>query len=135
MLEVSDVSLLKEEIRQLKELLAEKDETIRQLRENLRPEGWSPPIELGLGIPESQILALLYKNKEETVTKEQLYQALYQGNLNPPLIKTIDVFICKLRNKIKKYDMIIETVWGRGYLLPKDSALILDNWGKEILSS
>lgn len=61
MLEVNDVSLLREEIKQLKELLAERDETIIQLRESLRPEGWMPPVELGLTMHEARTLALLYK--------------------------------------------------------------------------
>lgn len=133
MLEVSDVSLLKEEIKQLKELLAERDETIIQLRESLRPEGWMPPVELNLTMHEARTLALLYKMRGEAATKEALFQTVYYDKLNPPDIKIVDVFVCKMRKKLRPYEITIDTLWGRGYLLTAESVLILDNWGKEPL--
>lgn len=58
---------------------------------------------------------------------------MYYDRLNPPDIKIVDVFVCKMRKKLRPYGITIDTVWGRGYLLTAESVLILDNWGKEPL--
>lgn len=65
------------------------------------------------------VLELLSLRKGRTVTKEMLLNHLY-GGLHEPEIKIVDVFVCKLRKKIadaNRGGSLIETVWGRGYLL------------------
>ena len=68
---------------------------------------------------EYSILELLSMRPGATVTKEMLLGHLYGGKDEPGL-KIIDVFVCRLRQKLaqaidgKHY---IETVWGRGYRL------------------
>jgi two-component system cell cycle response regulator CtrA len=67
---------------------------------------------------EYQMLELLSLRKGTTLTKEMFLNHLY-GGMDEPELKIIDVFICKLRNKLKAAarDHYIETVWGRGYVL------------------
>ena len=71
------------------------------------------------------ILELLNLRKGSTVTKEMFLNHLYAG-MDEPEIKIIDVFVCKLREKLaqatggKHY---IETVWGRGYALRDPTAI------------
>jgi two-component system, cell cycle response regulator CtrA len=68
---------------------------------------------------EYQILELLVIRKGATVAKETFLNHLY-GNLDEPDSKIIDVFVCKLRKKLSDAlggTNIIETVWGRGYVL------------------
>jgi two-component system cell cycle response regulator CtrA len=68
---------------------------------------------------EYQMLELLSLRRGATITKEMFLGQLY-GGMDEPEIKIIDVFICKLREKLavasggKDY---IETIWGRGHLL------------------
>ncbi|MFZ1093103.1 MAG: response regulator transcription factor, partial [Xanthobacteraceae bacterium] len=68
---------------------------------------------------EYQILELLSLRRGTTLTKEMFLNNLYCG-MDEPVIKIIDVFMCKLRKKLanasngKDY---IETVWGRGYVM------------------
>jgi len=68
---------------------------------------------------EYAILELLSLGKGTTLTKEMFLNHLY-GGIDEPEHKIIDVFVCKLRQKLalatggKHY---IETVWGRGYAL------------------
>jgi two-component system cell cycle response regulator CtrA len=68
---------------------------------------------------EYQILELLSLRRGSILTKEMFLNHLY-GGIDEPLLKIIDVFICKLRRKLasasggKNY---IETAWGRGYVL------------------
>lgn len=67
---------------------------------------------------EYQMLELLSLRKGSTLTKEMFLNHLY-GGMDEPELKIIDVFICKLRKKLKSVakDHCIETVWGRGYVL------------------
>ncbi len=74
---------------------------------------------------EYQMLELLSLRKGTTLTKEMFLNHLY-GGMDEPELKIIDVFICKLRKKLKMAanDHCIETVWGRGYMLqdPQEKA-------------
>ena len=65
------------------------------------------------------ILELLSLRKGTTLTKEMFLNHLY-GGMDEPELKIIDVFICKLRKKLRgasKGANYIETVWGQGYVL------------------
>ncbi len=65
------------------------------------------------------ILVLLLLNKHAIVTKGMFLNHLY-GGLDEPDPKIIDVFMCKLRKKLKAAtggDDYIETLGGRGYML------------------
>jgi two-component system cell cycle response regulator CtrA len=55
-------------------------------------------------------------------SKEQVLNYLYGGRDEPEL-KIVDVFICKLRKKLARAGApdLIETVWGRGYLLRRQA--------------
>ena len=73
------------------------------------------------------VLELLSRHKGTIVTKEMLLNHLY-GGMDEPELKIIDVFICKLRKKLAHAEggnHLIETVWGRGYMLrdPKATAV------------
>ena len=66
---------------------------------------------------EYQVLELLVVRRDTAVTKEMMLNHLY-GGVDEPEIKIIDVFVCKLRKKIRAMTgASIETVWGRGYLM------------------
>ncbi|MFY8141163.1 MAG: response regulator transcription factor CtrA [Caulobacter sp.] len=68
---------------------------------------------------EYQMLELLSLRKGTTLTKEMFLNHLY-GGMDEPELKIIDVFICKLRKKLESAGApktLIETVWGRGYVL------------------
>lgn len=72
------------------------------------------PLELGLTPNEARLFGLLYKS--ELVTKAGAMVALYSDRPNEePEIKIIDVFICKVRKKIERFGIEIETIWGLGY--------------------
>jgi two-component system cell cycle response regulator CtrA len=68
---------------------------------------------------EYAMLELLSLRKGTTLTKEMFLTHLY-GGMDEPEVKIIDVFICKLRQKLSLAcggENYIETVWGRGYVL------------------
>jgi len=72
-------------------------------------------IPLHLTGKEYSMLELLVRNEGRTLSKEQIMNHLYL--LDGPEIKIVDVFVCKLRKKLKEggADAEIQTVWGRGY--------------------
>jgi two-component system cell cycle response regulator CtrA len=68
---------------------------------------------------EYKLLELFSLRKNAVLTKEQCLNHLYNG-LSEPEPKIIDVFVCKLRKKLAHItggDILIETVWGGGYML------------------
>lgn len=72
---------------------------------------------------EYAMLELLSLRKGVTLTKEMFLNHLY-GGMDEPELKIIDVFICKLRKKLKALagEHPIETVWGRGYVMRDPAA-------------
>lgn len=66
---------------------------------------------------EYQMLELLSLRKGITITKEAFLNHIYGGR-DEPEAKIVDVFICKLRKKLRAAGCdLVETVWGRGYVL------------------
>ncbi len=70
---------------------------------------------------EMLVLSLLAFNRGRTQSKEMLLGNLYSAIEDEAEIKIIDVFVCKIRKKLDELHpdagRIIETVWGRGYLI------------------
>lgn len=64
------------------------------------------------------VLEVLAIRKGMTLTKEVIMNHVYGGR-DEPEIKIVDVFICKIRRKLRLAgsDATPETVWGRGYAL------------------
>ncbi|WP_315920392.1 winged helix-turn-helix domain-containing protein [Mesorhizobium sp. SP-1A] len=69
---------------------------------------------------EHAVLTALQMASPRIRSREQLLADLYQLRCDEePEIKIIDVWVCKLRKKLKPLGINIDTVWGRGYrLLP-----------------
>lgn len=67
---------------------------------------------------EYQLIEVMALKRGRTLSKESLLLALYGGRDEPEL-KIIDVFVCKLRAKLRALGAAdhIETVWGQGYAL------------------
>ena len=67
---------------------------------------------------EYQMLELLALRRGKPVCKDTFLTSLY-GGMDEPGAKIIDVFICKLRQKLATVTgrQHIETVWGGGYVL------------------
>ncbi|EPX78026.1 response regulator transcription factor [Salipiger mucosus] len=67
---------------------------------------------------EHSIFNYLALNAGRVITKDALYESVYGMKDTPPYDKVIDVYICKLRKKIRERtgNTYIETVYGRGYM-------------------
>ena len=73
-------------------------------------------VRLHLTSKEYQMLELTLLLRSDTVSKEVYLDYLYRGK-DEPEFKIIDVFICKVRKKLKAATGVdfIENIWGRGY--------------------
>lgn len=68
---------------------------------------------------EYAILELLAMKSGSVLAKEIFLNHIY-GGMDEPELKIIDVFVCKIRKKIAELTgglNLIETVWGRGYIM------------------
>lgn len=105
-------------IRELLDEVEELRERLEQLESAtiavIEDEPWAE------ALTRSEKIALGQLLKAPRCTKDHLYAALYSGRFGAEddvNIKIVDVWICKLRAKLKKLapDIEIETIWGVGY--------------------
>ena len=90
-------------------------ERIRQLEQALVPTV-IVPVEFGLTSSEAKVLSCLIHR--DFATKPQIMMAIYADRLEEePEQKIVDVFVCKMRKKLKPFGIVISTVWGQGYRL------------------
>ncbi|NTI27643.1 helix-turn-helix domain-containing protein [Rhizobium rhizogenes] len=84
------------------------------------PSTLAAPIEYQLTSSESRVYAHLASR--DLATKQSIMMALYSDRPDDePEIKIVDVFVCKLRKKLTRFGVLIETVWGQGYRLAKQT--------------
>ncbi len=82
------------------------------------------PPEWGLTPSEMRVLGVLLAR--ELATKDAIMSALYRDNgKDEAEVKIVDVFVCKIRRKLKAFGFEISTRWGVGYeiLDPTRSAM------------
>lgn len=78
--------------------------------------GFLPPIEWGLTSSEARVFGALLER--ELVTIDVAMAVLYRDNAAEEAEeKILDVFICKIRKKLKPFGIEILTRWGVGYQL------------------
>lgn len=67
---------------------------------------------------EARLLGFLVR-KPGVVSKQQLMELLYEQRSSGevPETKVVDVFVCKIRRKLKPFGIDVATVWGQGYCL------------------
>lgn len=105
-------------------ILEEENESLREqiiaLKKLLISER-TMPFEFCLTESETVILNMLLK--KQCASKEDLLTAISFGKSfeEEPEIKIIDVFICKMRQKLARFNIAINTKWGSGYYLTPET--------------
>ncbi len=72
---------------------------------------------------EREVLCYLAQRPGVVRTKAEILDYVYQ--LEPgdqPDVKIVDVFVCKLRKKLVGAELVVETMWGRGYFVKKSGS-------------
>ena len=72
--------------------------------------------EQGFTRQEGLILDALERAKDRGLTRDGILTIAYADKIDPPQVKTVDVMIMKIRDKLTTDSPFhIETVWGMGY--------------------
>lgn len=81
---------------------------------------FAAPVSWLLTPHEARVLGVLLAR--EVATKDAIMAALYRdAGKDEAEIKIVDVFVCKLRKKLRPLGFSIETLWGRGYFLKPET--------------
>ena len=103
--------------------------------EDMLGVSFQSPAWLGLSRSEATIFGLLLAR--EAVTKALVMDAIYgdRPDADAAEEKIVDVWVCKLRAKIERFGIEIETNWGQGYFMTqamkkKMRGLIEDHQGQ-----
>jgi two-component system, cell cycle response regulator CtrA len=93
-----------------------------ELRERLKvSQGKEPPIaqKMLFGLTNAENVILTELIRRESLSKNGARRALYSHRIddNIPAEKIVDVFVCKMRKKLKRHGIEIATAWGAGYYL------------------
>ena len=131
---IDEMKRLRARVRALEDQVADLEEEKLRLQEELDFErfgevGWEPPREFGLTKKEAAVLKAL--TGRDRCTKDYLLDAMYGVTEEAPGIKIIDVFICKLRAKLKPHGISISTIWGVGYELTPETREALLGWRQQ----
>lgn len=94
------------------------------------------PIELGLTASEARVFGVLMAR--ERATRDAIMAALYAdrpGDEEAEL-KIVDVFVCKMRKKLKPFDIQIGNVWGQGYFMtPEQKQRVQALWPHQVAAA
>ena len=83
------------------------------------------PLEWRLTPAEMRVFGVIMAR--EMATKDAVMAALYRDEgRDEAEIKIVDVFVCKIRRKLKPFGIGIETVWGRGYRMGRDAKALAE---------
>jgi DNA-binding response OmpR family regulator len=79
------------------------------------------------GLTKQEDLALDYIMRHDYPTRERIYHACSQdGRINAGSSpKIVDVLVSRIRNKLKKHGIRIETQWGVGYRMSNESKALV----------
>lgn len=83
---------------------------------------YRPPIEWRLTGQEARVFGVMVNR--DLATKDAIMAALYADKVSEDEIaepKIVDVFVCKIRRKLKPFGVNIETIWGQGYSLDAET--------------
>lgn len=83
------------------------------------------PLEWRLTPAEMRVFGVIMAR--EMATKDAVMAALYRDEGREEAeIKIVDVFVCKIRRKLKPFGIGIETVWGRGYRMGREAKALAE---------
>ncbi len=84
---------------------------------------------------ESQILGVLMKRPQ--IHKEQLFSVIYGGRPEEtqPNYKLLDVYISRLRRKLERFNVKINTIYGQGWAITQENKDIVKETLRKIVET
>ena len=78
------------------------------------------PLEWRLTPAEQRVFGVLMAR--DMATKDAIMAGVYRdAGRDEPELKIVDVYVCKIRAKLKRFQIPIETVWGQGFRLTAET--------------
>jgi DNA-binding response OmpR family regulator len=117
----NDVYSLQQMVTRLKEQLAMAENELQDMKEKARTIDGKQldgcyGILFGLTRTEGLIMNVLMQ--KPFVTRQAAMQFMYSMRIDDePEAKIIDVYLCKIRQKLRKFGINVETNWGQGYMI------------------
>lgn len=114
------------EVAALRRRVVELEADNRRMSDALRP-AQVLPTEWRLTPSEQTVIMALHRARRG-LTKNGIHAALYFDTTVEVELKIVDVFICKVRAKLKArgFDRAIDTIWGNGYALTESFRAVID---------
>ncbi len=107
----------------------ELEEQVRQLKDELNAVEYMAPRELALSMAQTRMLGMMLRH-DRVVTPEALFDAtrshMTRRTEHDPKLMQVNVW--KLRDKLKRFNLAIETVHGFGWRLTPETRHRLLNW-------
>ena len=75
---------------------------------------------INLTLKEYELLLFLIRHKNQALSREQLFDNIWNSSYGSSSLRTVDTHIKTLRMKLKDADYI-QTVWGIGYKIEDES--------------
>ncbi len=113
------VAVIEAENERLRQRVAQLEAEVGRLSSSPQFSVMTPISKFGLTASEGKILARIAATGY--ASKGDLYACICHGKAIEPEPKVVDVYVCKIRNKLARFDIVIETVHGRGYKLGPES--------------
>lgn len=108
--------------RELEDRLAELQEENRQLRKLIGAETFFDP-ELKLSASQARLLAYIFARSPNLVPKDKIFEALWFDHVDDaPEQKIIDVTLCYMTPKLRRFDIEIGRHWGKGLSIDEANA-------------
>lgn len=103
----------------------DESDLVYQLRERIRElecllgQEWRAPRVLRLTPTENDVLGAIIA--KSPIRRKALYNLVYGDNPDPPLLPIVQVYISKLRAKLRPHLIWIETIHGMGYQITPEN--------------
>ncbi len=97
----------------------ELDEAREQIRILRGIKEYDPRLRIAFRLTKIEGLLLSILCEREMVRKADLHSCVYAGKLDDKVAeeKIIDVWVCKMRRRLKVFGIEIQTLWGQGYYM------------------
>lgn len=110
----------------------ELEEQVRQLKDELNAAEYVAPRELALSMAQTRMIGIMLRH-DRVVTPEALFNATrsHMTRRTEHDSKLMQVNVWKLREKLKRFNMEIETVYGFGWRLAPETRHRLLTWNSD----
>jgi DNA-binding response OmpR family regulator len=108
-------------VRSLDDRIYELEQENRALKKLLGRDACFDP-RLGLTATQTQLLGHILQRAPNVVSKDRLHEAIYFDRVNEIDAKIIDVMVCKIRARLRQFDIEIKTAWGQGFHIDAENA-------------